>query len=310
MSNPRRLRQTLSFAGFAALGLVSWLQTSAMSRWLGDRLALNAREIAGPIGEVARLSAPSQKAPPHQQESVLFAAPQRTEPPEPEVTVQRPQPLDPYAVADCADPSRLAVITAGQDASGSMAVLWTPTSSGSRAYEMVREGNAHGAFRVWHIGSDRVWMMGKGEPCQIRMFESPPALTRGEPPTAKQPQRKGSLPPEIAAGIQKLGPTEFKVDRSVLDRVMQNPADLLKVRVVPEQEAGTVRGLRLFGIKPDTLLAAVGLQDGDRLDAVNGMGMGDAEAMMTALARLRMEKHLVVKVLRAGKEVNVEINVV
>jgi general secretion pathway protein C len=92
--------------------------------------------------------------------------------------------------------------------------------------------------------------------------------------------------------------------------VLQNPAELLKVRVVPDAQAGSVRGLRLFGIKPDSLLAALGIQEGDRLDAINGMGLGDAEAMMTALARLRLEKHLVVKVQRAGKEVNLDINVV
>ncbi|MBI5531937.1 MAG: hypothetical protein HY898_04425 [Deltaproteobacteria bacterium] len=310
MSNPRRIRQTLSFAGFAALGLVSWLQTSAMSRWLGDRLALNAKEIAGPIGEVARLGAPSRAAQPRTEHASIIAPPARV----PEAPAE-PQPaqaaqVDPYALAACADPARLALITAGQDASGSMAVMWTPTASGGRSYEMLREGSAHGAYRVWHIGRDRVWMIGKGESCQIRMFEPPPVPTHGDQPETKPQQRKGAMPPEIAAGIQKLGPTEYKVDRTVLDRVMQNPADLLKVRVVPEQEAGAVKGLRLFGIKPDTLLAAIGLQDGDRLDAVNGMGLGDAEAMMTALARLRMEKHLVVKVLRGGKEVNVDINVV
>jgi general secretion pathway protein C len=300
MSSPRRSRQILTFAGFAALGLVSWLQTSAMSRWLGDRLALNAREIAGPLGDIARFGAPSDKPAPSAHRADTLQPAQPLAP----VQTESSQRKDPYAASDCSDPAHLTILAAGQDARGSIAVLTTPSSAGPARWELLHVGDAHADKRVWHIGRDRIWLHGKGETCQIRMFEPPQAPIPGSQPG-------GGVPPtKEVNGIQKVASNEFRVDRALLDRVLQNPAELMKVRVVPDARQGAMLGLRLFGIKPDSLLGVLGLQDGDRLDAVNGMALRDTETMMLALARLRMEKRLVFKLTRGGKEMDIDISVV
>ena len=301
MSTPQRLRQTLTFAGFAALGLVSWLQTSAMSRWIGDRLACNARELAQPIGQLARLGAVPRKG-------AVRTAPQPAPRGLPRGSAPSVAPLlaDPYRAADCLQLARLSIIAAGDDAAGSMAVLSIPTQSGSK-WELLREGDTRGEFRVWHIGADRVWLQGKDQACQLRMFDGPaPAPIPGN----SNETRANALSALIAASIERLGPTECRVDRALVDRVLQDPARFLKVRVAPDAQAGAVRGLKLLGIRPDSLLAAIGLRDGDRLDAINGMGLGDAESMMLALARLRQEPHLAVRIQREGKEVQLDIHLV
>jgi type II secretory pathway component PulC len=105
--------------------------------------------------------------------------------------------------------------------------------------------------------------------------------------------------------VHKLSDTEYRVARALVDRVLQDPSRWLQVRAVPESP-----GLRLQRIAPGSLLAVLGLRDGDRLDAVNGFSLGDAEAMMLAFARLRTERHLVVRLQRGGKEVDLDIHVV
>lgn len=167
----------------------------------------------------------------------------------------------------------------------------------------LQAGSDYQGSKVWHIGTDRIWLYSDGKPCQMRMYEpAEPAPTRGEPP-------RGRIA-GVAGDVQKVGTNEYRVDRALLDKLVQNPGDLLRVRAIPEQEGGRAAGLKLKGIKPDTLLATLGLQDGDRLEAINGMSMADPTEAMGAFARLRYEKHLVVTVRRGGKEVNIDVSVV
>ena len=56
---------------------------------------------------------------------------------------------------------------------------------------------------------------------------------------------------DIKKGIQRVGPNEFNVDRGVVDKILENQAELMRqARIVPEQENGKVVGIRLFGVRP------------------------------------------------------------
>jgi general secretion pathway protein C len=136
----------------------------------------------------------------------------------------------------------------------------------------------------------------------------PPPVEKKDPVAGKRGPR--SVPPDIASKIQKVNPTEFNVDRSVVDQIMENQAELMRsARIVPEQENGKVVGVRLFGIRPDTLLGTLGLQNGDRLETINGFNMASPEKALEAYARLRTADHLTVTVNRQGKPVNIDFNI-
>jgi general secretion pathway protein C len=105
--------------------------------------------------------------------------------------------------------------------------------------------------------------------------------------------------------------TEFKVDRSVVDKILENQAELMKsARIVPEQKDGKVVGIRMFGIRPDTLLGTLGMQNGDRLESINGFNMASPEKALEAYARLRTATQLDVVVNRRGATttINYKIN--
>jgi len=68
-------------------------------------------------------------------------------------------------------------------------------------------------------------------------------------------------------------------------------------------------GIRLFGVRPDTLLGALGLENGDRLQSINGFDMASPEKVLEAYARLRTADHLIVQVNRRGQNVNIDFDI-
>src|SRR6202021_3943381 len=105
--------------------------------------------------------------------------------------------------------------------------------------------------------------------------------------------------------IQKISANEFKIDRGVVDKILENQAELMRqARIVPEQENGKVVGIRLFRVRPHPLLGTRGMENGDRLQTINGFDMTSPEKALEAYARLRTADHLTVEVNRKGSNTN------
>ena len=115
---------------------------------------------------------------------------------------------------------------------------------------------------------------------------------------------------DLAKGISKKSATEFDVDRGVVDKILENQAELMRqARIVPEQENGKVVGIRLVNFRPDSLLGTLGMESGDRLEKINGFDMTSPEKALEAYARLRTADHLTVSVNRKGQETNLDYNI-
>jgi general secretion pathway protein C len=80
-------------------------------------------------------------------------------------------------------------------------------------------------------------------------------------------------------------------------------------RIVPEQKDGKTVGIRLFGIRPDTLLGSLGLQNGDRLEQINGYDIANPEKALEAFAHLRTASELTVGLERRGKPASLAIHI-
>jgi general secretion pathway protein C len=218
---------------------------------------------------------------------------------------------DPYSAPPC-DGVQVLVIAASPDPDWSFAALETPEDKGKSLLR--RRGGDVGSKTVKFIGWDRVWMTSGSQLCQAQMFK-PPAPPPGAsappppqpPPTAGGPSAVGD---DIKNGIQKVGATEYNIDRGVVDKILENQAELMRqARIVPEQENGKVVGIRLFGVRPDTLLGTLGMENGDRLEKINGFDMASPEKALEAYARLRTADHLTVSVNRRGQPMNLDFNI-
>lgn len=221
---------------------------------------------------------------------------------------------DPYADPLC-ESCRVLLITQSDDPEWSFAAIAGPDGKSI----LRRVGDDVSGQTVHYIGWDRVWMTSGTTRCQIVVGNKsapPKGASAGAavpPPAASgsAPRGKGKpLPPELASKIHKVSESEFNIERSVVDNVLENQAELMKsARIVPEKEGDKIVGIRLFGIRPDSLLGTLGLENGDRLQSINGFEMSDPQKALEAYARLRTAERLTVSINRRGKPMNIDFNI-
>ena len=227
---------------------------------------------------------------------------------------------NPLAAPRCSS-VRVSIVTESPDPLWSIAALQGP---GDAKPTIRRAGDQVGSSSVEYIGynpveaSPAVWMREGSSLCQALLFAPQPAAqpkkvaAKPAPARPKRPGRRGpsKVPDDIKNKIQKISETEFNVDRSVVDKILENQAELMRsARIVPEQQAGKVVGIRMFGIRKDTLLGTLGFQNGDRLESINGFNMASPEKALEAYARLRTASNLNVKVNRRGKPMSIDFRI-
>ncbi|HEY3253975.1 MAG TPA: type II secretion system protein GspC [Polyangiaceae bacterium] len=222
---------------------------------------------------------------------------------------------DPLTAPACDAPT-VYIVTESNDPLWSVAALQAP---GDARPKMHRVGDDVGGKKVEFIGynprenTPAVWLSSGGTLCQAMLFKVQPTLppapasaAAAPPPPPPPSGGPNPVPADIASKIQKISDTEFNIDRSVVDKILENQAELMKsARIVPETKDGKVLGIRLFGIRPETLLGTLGLQNGDRLESINGFNMGSPEKALEAYARLRTASQLDVTVNRRGAPVSI-----
>lgn len=228
-------------------------------------------------------------------------------PPPPEVEAMIPV-ADPYQDPEC-DAVRALLVVASDDPRWSFAAL----AAAGQPARLRREGDEVAGRTVHAIAWDRVWLTGEGTRCQARIGSK----VAVPPPKAKPPARRpgaakpprGALPPAIASKIRAISEREFEVDRSVVDHVLENQADLMRsARVRPVKQDGKVAALQLLRVQPGSLLGTLGLKTGDRLRSINGFDLTDPQKALEAYARLRSANDLVIAVQRGGKDMTIDIH--
>lgn len=109
--------------------------------------------------------------------------------------------------------------------------------------------------------------------------------------------------PELLRAIRVEHAGKVFVQRSLWERLWKHP-ELLdgaeRVRVVPERKDGKLIGLRLFGVRQQTLGGALGFQNGDRLVRINGHEAAALPQSPNALAALKAASRLRVELDRRG----------
>ncbi len=166
------------------------------------------------------------------------------------------------------------------------------------------------------IAWNRVWFQDGAGHCQSYLGDKPakasPRKTRpGTRPTKrKRRRRRPTVPPEIAKKIHRISDTEFKVDRSAVDEVLENQFDLLKsTRLRPIKEGGKVTGMRLSRVYDKSLLHMLGVRTGDVMHSINGFELSDPQKALQAYGRLRTADRLTLSLTRNGKPTNIDIQI-
>lgn len=188
---------------------------------------------------------------------------------------------------------------------------------------LYRPGGSVDGRQVVRVYSSRVYLQPSGGPlCQLAMFdEIAPAATAAaptpsEPIATREPEGPpgagtGGIPPgELEAGIQAVSDREFNIQRSLVDRLLENQAELMRTaRIIPHEEGGRTVGVKLYGIRRNSLLGRLGIQNGDMLRTINGFDMSSPDSALEAYSRLRGADHLTLSVVRRGNAMTLDYNI-
>lgn len=221
---------------------------------------------------------------------------------------------DPYADPPCAG-GRALLIASSDDAAWSFAAIAGPNGKAV----LRRRGEDLDGMTVFFVGDlrpaeqrhrdegglwDRVWLLSGSQRCQLALGMKAPASKGGAstlPP--------GAPPPGFAGKIRQIGPHEYDVERTAVEGLIANPDELMKARITPARDGERIVGMTIFGVRPGTLLAAIGLENGDRLTAINGFEMNDTQKMLEAYSKLTRADHLSASVVRGGKPMSLDFNI-
>lgn len=111
------------------------------------------------------------------------------------------------------------------------------------------------------------------------------------------------VPGAIKAGLQRLSPTEVEIThgaREFADRDLD--ALLGTIRTVPGRSGTGDAELRLFGIRPGSLAALLGLQNGDSIRSLDGNAVASAEQLRNAYLATPGKTELKLQLQRRGEQ--------
>ena len=185
---------------------------------------------------------------------------------------------------------------------------------------LYREGSVVDSSRVLAVYPSSVVVSSSSGACQLLMFEEEEAgvgkrpvskpTVRAPPTRATDPRNAGLSNEELDDGIEKLTDTKFNIQRSLVDKVLANQGSLMKTaRVIPHDEDGRVVGVKLYGIRRNSLLGRLGIRNGDMLRTINGFSMTSPDTALEAYSRLRSADKLTLAVKRQNREMTIEYNI-
>ena len=68
-------------------------------------------------------------------------------------------------------------------------------------------------------------------------------------------------------------------------------------------------GVRILGVRPGSVLSALGIENGDRLTNINGYDVADPQRALEAYGKIRNAENIVVAVNRSGKAMSLDIQI-
>jgi general secretion pathway protein C len=270
-------KRVFPFVVVALLGVAAYFQARGLTELLA--ISLMGDGVRAPLAAKppARLE-PASKPPPESRAAGALSS-------------AGSAPADPLSWPSCKD-AEVVIVTESPDPS------WSLTSIrmvGEPRARLRRAGDVLGGKQLVFIGfnprwqAPAVWLEGGADSCQS-------VLTR----RAEAPLGAPAEEPMLTAA---------HVGRGTVEKTLANPLSLRSVRVVPEQVAGKLAGVRLFGVRPGSILDSVGIRNGDRIETVNGVNIAIPSQALEAYGRLRRAHRLMVHLVRAGQPLDLQLNI-
>jgi S1-C subfamily serine protease len=116
-----------------------------------------------------------------------------------------------------------------------------------------------------------------------------------------------ATPDPLADTIKRIDDLHYEVPRATLDRVLAARSSYTALaRALPSRRTP---GVQLFGIRPGSLLAAVGILNGDVLRAINANAVTTADEVLDLLPQIQGDRVWRVDLYRRGKPVLITLTI-
>jgi type II secretory pathway component PulC len=140
--------------------------------------------------------------------------------------------------------------------------------------------------------------------CPAVASSGPPVSSPGELAPSPGSDDSDDFQKLIDSGVKAVDATHYELSRSLVDGVLANPMAVAKgARIVPALANGKPDGFKLYAIRPSSLYAKLGLQNGDTLRKINGDSLESADKALEVYVKLRDAKKLDVELVRRGKPI-------
>lgn len=111
-----------------------------------------------------------------------------------------------------------------------------------------------------------------------------------------------SAPASQPTTIRRLSETTFEFSRQEMNESLARLNEVaMQARIVPAFVNGVPKGFKLFSIRPDSVYARLGLQNGDVLQRINGLTLDSVEHSLEAYSHLREWSRIDLDVERNGQ---------
>lgn len=143
-------------------------------------------------------------------------------------------------------------------------------------------------------------------------FESGDGATLASAPNlgVYNPAGPTGPPPTPVDGVKQLGDNRYEVQHRLIESSLSNLNTVAtQARIVPSFRNGAANGFKVFSIQPGSLYAAIGVENGDVIQKINGYEINSPDKALEVYQKLRDSRHITLEIERNGQALRKEYNV-
>ncbi|MBI5068519.1 MAG: hypothetical protein HZB56_09785 [Deltaproteobacteria bacterium] len=112
------------------------------------------------------------------------------------------------------------------------------------------------------------------------------------------------------SGVKKITENRYELQKRVVDQSLSNLNNIAtQARIVPSFKNGVANGFKLFSIQPGSLYSAIGIENGDVIQRINGYEINSPDKALEIYQKLREASHITIEVERNGQPKKMDYNI-
>ena len=114
----------------------------------------------------------------------------------------------------------------------------------------------------------------------------------------------------VDKGVKKIDDTHYEIDRSLVDKVLGDPNLVARAaRIVPSIKDGKSNGFKMYAIRPNSVYAKIGMQNGDTIHSITGFEMTSPDKALEVYTKVKSASSLSIQMTRRGNPVTMEYQI-